>query len=74
MRADFTGAKLRFAVLARCNLEGAIFRDADLRDADLTDANLKDVELQGARLFDAIWEDGRKCASALPGQLPSAPR
>jgi uncharacterized protein YjbI with pentapeptide repeats len=74
VRADFTGAKLRFAVLARCNLEGAIFRDADLRDADLTHSNLKDVELQGARLSDALWEDGRKCASRAQGSCHLAPR
>jgi uncharacterized protein YjbI with pentapeptide repeats len=74
VRADFTGANLRFTVLARCNLEGAIFRDADLRDADLTHSNLKDVDLQGARLYDALWEDGRNCTSRTRGSCHPAPR
>lgn len=66
-RADLTGARLRYAVLARCDLEGAILRDADLRDADLEKANLTGVELQGARLSGATWEDGSRCAAGSQG-------
>ena len=75
MRADLTGAKLRFSVLAKCNLEGAILRGADLRDANLEQANLDGADLTEARLSGATWTDYSKCAKGSVGRcIPTRPR
>lgn len=76
-RADLHGASLANAdlsrsVLTRANLRGAnlanaLFVNADLRGADLTGAELTSVNWSGAILSDAIWTDGRVCATGSVG-------
>jgi uncharacterized protein YjbI with pentapeptide repeats len=75
MRADLSGAKLRFATLAKCNFEGAIFRGADLRDANLELANLEGADLTEAQLSGARWTDSTECAKGSVGRcIPTGPR
>jgi hypothetical protein len=56
--ADLYGAELVGTSLQRTNLSYADLRHANLSQADLGGANLV-----GARLGDAVWTDGRLCAS-----------
>ena len=50
LRADLTGANLRWADLRGANLRWADLRWADLRDADLTGVNLRWADLRDADL------------------------
>lgn len=67
-RALLKGANLRAADLAYADLAGA-----DLSYADLTGAVLGGAVLDGARLDQAIWVDGRRCATGSRGACLPAP-
>ncbi len=65
---DFTLADARHARLVGASLRKAVFnharlRGADLSFADLSGASMVDVDLRAARLGNAIWTDGRVCAT-----------
>jgi len=71
--ADLSGADLSYARLMRANLKGADLRRADLTNAVLDGADLRYADLGGARLGgssfsatlldNAIWADGKPCAT-----------
>ena len=66
--ANITGADLTGANLANANLTGASLIDAVLQKTNLAGANLSKASIARAKLGDtilgnAIWTDGRKCAS-----------
>lgn len=75
---NFSHADLSGSRLSRANLTGANLRDADLSHADLKEANLSFSDLRAARLVstnltgamlkNAIWIDGRVCASGSVGR------
>ncbi len=60
--ALLVGADLRGAELMGVRFRQANLRYADLRQANLSGADLSGVDLTGARLGEAIWTDGRRCA------------
>jgi hypothetical protein len=66
--ANLQQAKLNGANLTQANLTYAELRDADLRNADLRGAQLSAATLIGARLDEAIWVDGRRCAFLSVGE------
>lgn len=76
--ANFSHADLSGSRLSRANLTGANLRDADLSHADLKGANLSFSDLRAAKLVsanltgavlkNAIWMDGRVCASGSVGK------
>jgi len=76
--ADLHGADLRGADLSGARLVGVDLREADLTGSRLQGANLLYADLRGARLDDealrdaalgqAIWTDGRLCASGSKGR------
>ncbi len=66
--ADLSYAQLNLAVLLGANLQGADLSEADLtaadlRFADLTGSRMERANLAGASLGEAIWIDGKPCAS-----------
>jgi hypothetical protein len=75
--ANFSQADLSGSRLLRANLTGTNLRGADLSHADLARANLSFSDLRGANLIssnltgaileNAIWIDGRVCASGSVG-------
>ncbi|HOE17865.1 MAG TPA: pentapeptide repeat-containing protein [Syntrophorhabdaceae bacterium] len=65
---DMYGAQLTGANLTGANLSDASFNDANLTEANLTGANIKGANFSGAKLSNAIWTDGRKCASGSMGK------
>jgi len=66
--ARLSGARLFGANLSGANLSGASMESADLSFADLRNAKLEAVQLTRARLGNAIWTDGRRCASTSIGR------
>lgn len=66
--ADLSKAILLGTGLRSADLGNAILENADLAYADLRGANLGGARLQGARLGQAIWIDGRVCASDSVGE------
>ena len=76
--ARLEGANLSYADLSRAQLFGANLGHADLGNADLSGADLSYADLRGAklaaatltgaRLDNAIWPDGRRCARGSVGQ------
>jgi uncharacterized protein YjbI with pentapeptide repeats len=68
MFANLEGAHMHATNLQKTNLMMANMQKVNLLDADLRGANLQGANLQGAiliqaKLGDAIWIDGRKCAT-----------
>ncbi len=66
--ADLSQAKLVGANLRGSDLSGANLRGADLSYANLTEAKLDGAHLQDAHLDQAIWIDGRICATGSVGR------
>lgn len=66
-RADLRGARLVGAALTAADLSGADLTGADLSYASLQSARLSGAVLSGARLDQAIWTDGRLCATGSVG-------
>ncbi|MEQ8230352.1 MAG: pentapeptide repeat-containing protein [Gammaproteobacteria bacterium] len=64
---DLRGTRLVGANLREAVLHHADLRDSDLRFADLSGVSLRGALLDGARLDNAIWPDGRICASGSRG-------
>ena len=64
----FNNAHLRGTRLKAARLNSALFMDADLDGADLTGATLVDTEFMAARMDDATWIDGRRCAAGSVGE------
>ena len=56
LRADFSGADLRGALMPDMCLYGAIFRDANLFCADLTKSDLSKAEMTGSNIYLARLE------------------
>ena len=50
VQATLTGAKMRYAEMARADLSKAVLAQADLSGADLTGARLAEADLTGAML------------------------
>lgn len=78
MYADLSGSDLSYSNLNQAKLKGADLRQADLSNsdlsgadlafADLRDARIGGAEFQNAILNQAIWVDGRVCASDSVGE------
>ena len=76
--ANLTGADLSYASLIeadlsssnlqQANLSNADLQGVNLRNADMREANLTAVALAGAKLDNAVWPDGKICASGSTGQ------
>lgn len=71
--AQLSGAQLRQARLFGANLTGADLGAASLEGSDLGFADLRNARIDGTRfdeaqLGNAIWIDGRRCASASVGR------
>lgn len=66
--ADFSNAKLNGADLREAELVNANFTGADLRGARFDQAKFTNVEWSEADLSDAVWQDGRRCASRSSGR------
>jgi hypothetical protein len=72
VNADLSYASLRFANLSGANLNHgnlsyADLQGADLHYADMRNANLSEAKLKDANLDNAIWTDGRTCATGSRG-------
>jgi hypothetical protein len=65
--ANLQGANLAYAILQGADLTNANLVDTDLTNADLKGANLRTARISGAKLSNAIWLDGRVCASGSVG-------
>lgn len=78
MYADLSRSDLSYSNLNRAKLKGADLRQADLSNSDLSEADLAFADLRDARvggaefqnaiLNQAIWIDGRVCASDSVGE------
>jgi hypothetical protein len=66
--ALLVGVDLTNAQLVGTSLRNANLSHADLRGADLAQADLSGAKLEGARLDEATWTDGRKCAQGSLGR------
>jgi len=67
-KGNFNNANLENAILKGANLQSVNFKSvsligADLSHADLRGANLENADLSRTVLDEAIWKDGRLCAS-----------
>jgi hypothetical protein len=65
--ANLRNADLRGAKLTAMDLTGADLSGADLSGANLRYAVVKDALLAGTRLDQAVWSDGRACATGSVG-------
>jgi hypothetical protein len=65
--ANLRNADLRGAKLTAMDLTGADLSGADLAGANLRYAVLTDIRLDGTRLDQAVWSDGRTCATGSVG-------